>query len=110
MSIPDFRARFPEFNTTADRPIEDALEEAASHHSATVLGQLLVAAHLLEIEKTGRPSVAGEITSISLAGQTVTSAPQSERGRDSFYASTTYGQRYLALRNKRTHGVVATYR
>ena len=110
MSIPAFRARFHEFDTLSDPVVEDALAEAAAHHSATELGQLLVAAHLLAIQQEGRPAVAGEITSISLAGQTVTSTPQAERGSESFYASTTYGQRYLSLKKSRSVGAVAVYR
>lgn len=110
MSIPEFRAAFPEFGSTADGPIEDALEEGLVHHSATLKGQLLVAAHLLALSQestggSGSSVLTGDVASVSVAGQSVSVVPQSERGRDAFYASTRYGRRYLALRRSRSTGV-----
>lgn len=110
MALQDFRDRFPEFAGTADDVVESALDEAHLHHSATVLGMCLVAAHLLEHRTTGRPAASGEITEVTVAGQTVKSVPQSENGSESFYASTEYGRRYLALRKKRAVSAVAVYR
>lgn len=111
MAIAEFRRRFSEFALLSDELVEDALEEAATHHTATQLGTLLVAAHLLDLHRqTERPAVAGEITKISLAGQSVESLAQAEQGRESFYTTTDYGRRYLALQKSRAVGAVGVYR
>lgn len=104
MSLQDFRDDFPEFSSVEDSRVENALAEAASLHSRTSRGLHLVTAHLLSLDAE---SLSGEVNMVSVGDQSLgTGMSQAERGRETFFTRTVYGQRYLAFRKSNAVGMM----
>lgn len=118
--IDQFRARFPEFDTTTDPTIAMHILEAqvfvdsrpalALSSTAGMLALLYYAAHLLQLSKraallasSGGSSTTGQVKSLSVEDRTVTFATPTGRTGESATSSTqgllstVYGQRYSAL-------------
>ena len=102
-----FRTRFPEFDTQSDARIELYLNDALLIHSLCETAVLYLTAHLLtlDIESGAGSSGAspdggdGEVVSEGAGGVSGSFKSQADKGKDVFYMITTYGRRYIALRN-----------
>ena len=121
VSVADFRARFPEFNTTLDQIVQDALDEAFLIHSIRKLATLYCAAHLLAVPgigsggsgggSTGQVTIHGEVSSkkvgpLSVSYTTLTESSASSRSSSAnnrnpveiaFFSRTEYGRHFLIL-------------
>ena len=104
VTVTSFRAQFPQsthFPDATEAQIESALEEACILHSLRELATLYLTAHLLAIdsEHTGKPDGGSGIVSMERIGpRTINYLNQIEgAGRKAFFASTSYGRRFLEL-------------
>ena len=112
-----FRARFPEFDDVADSVVLVAIDEALHIFALCDLPVIWLTAHLLAIDSdsgagSGGASVdggEGETTSESVGGVSASFKTQADKGSDTFYTSTAYGRRFLALR-KTTPGYAFSVR
>ena len=102
--VPDFRAQFPELQTSPDVVIANAITTAYAMHSQVRLATLYLAAHLvvLTAEDTGKPDGgSGEITSeTSVGGKMVMYMQMAESGREIFYTRTSYGRTFITLERR----------
>ena len=101
-TLAGFRVQFPELSSTADAVVELALEEAESIHSSAfnVLATLYAAAHFIAkaADAVAAPGGGiGEVTAEYASSLRVEYKSMIGEGheRDSFYASTPYGARFL---------------
>lgn len=85
-----FRTQFPELSEHADANVESSLRTARAFFTASSLGQLFLAAHILTAEP--RPA-----DSASAGGLNVKFAPTA-KGTDRWFESTKYGQIFLQLK------------
>ena len=105
--LPLFRIRFPEFITQIDARLEMYLADALLIHALCETATLYLAAHLLTVDMDSGASSTGasvdggdgEVTSESAGGVSASFKSQADKGKDVFYMSTSYGRRYVALRN-----------
>ena len=107
-----FRAQFPTaFPNATDADIDGALAEAELLHSIRELATLYCAAHLLALDtenfdaldnRIDKPDGGSGIVTAETIGprriEYLSVAGASER--DAFFASTTYGRRFLALERR----------
>lgn len=125
-TVAEFRARFPEFSDAIEYPdfrIQLFLDDAANIYMGTDetrwcgkynYAQCHLAAHLLvsatAAEAGDSSSKLGGISSKTAGGVSVTRAiVASETGvADAFYMSTTYGVKFVILRNTCFIGVLVT--
>lgn len=99
-----FKTQFPEFNGLADGTINAVLKEAKLYHSVRELATLFCAAHLHTLnvrEGAALDGGSGLVESEQIGPKRMTFKNQAETNRDVFFATTTYGRRFLAL-EKRT--------
>jgi len=112
-----FRARFPEFDCVADSTVLIAINEALHIFALCDLPVIWLTAHLLAVDcdsgvGSGGASVdggEGETTSESVGGVSASFKSMADTGADTFYTSTAYGRRFLALR-KTTPGYAFSVR
>lgn len=113
-----FKTRFPEFDSVADARIQLFIDDSVvilneSFWGAKYdLGIYYLTAHYLTLaeksESGGTSGTSGAISSRSVDGTSVTYASITpDDSSEGYYLSTTYGQRYIALRKKLSTG--ATY-
>lgn len=103
-----FKIRFPEFGSVLDARIQLFLDDAgvllneAFWGAKYDLGTSYLTAHYLTIGTSTENGASGSIAPVSSRGVDGTSVSYAQvtsgNVADSFYASTVYGQRYLALR------------
>ena len=101
-----FRARFPEFDLVADSIVLTSIDEALHIFALCDLPVLWLTAHLLTLDAdsgigdTGASvdGGEGETSSESVGSVSASFKTQADKGSDTFYASTSYGRRYLTLR------------
>ena len=105
-TLAGFRTQFPSF-TAEDGAVDLALEEAMQYHSINPLATLFCTAHILTLDAGIADGSAGggEVASEGagpLRVSYVTQAVGKVGGgsRDSFFTSTAYGQRFLALERR----------
>lgn len=106
MDVSEFRALFAsdqQLVTMTDAAINEALEEANLITTVSQFGGLkdraagLYAAHILKVSAGAKNGMAmHDASSMSLGGQSVSFSRSSA---ETFYNSSIYGQRYLALKN-----------
>lgn len=105
----DVREHFPEFSTATDTLIELWLAQAERRVNTTQWGEkaddatLWLTAHLLKIDcqiRGGGTPVAGPISSERVGDLSRTYSVPGGRLKDSFLASTVYGQQYLEMRKE----------
>lgn len=110
-----FKIRFPEFDSVADARIQLFIDDAVIVLNSVYwgdkydLGLHYLTAHLLTLgtkTEAGSSTSVGAIASRAVDGASVayTNVQPTDVG-DAYYMSTSYGQRYLALR--KTLGVAA---
>jgi len=112
-----FRAKFPEFDSVADSLVLETINEALHIFALCDLPVLWLTAHLLTVDADsgagsgGAPvdGGEGETTSESAGGVSASFKTQADTGSDTYYTSTAYGRRFLALR-KTTPGYAFTVR
>lgn len=106
-----FRGEFPEFSTTVDAEVEAALDEAYQLHAIKPLATLYCAAHLLAVgpEATGSPDGgSGVVMSESIGPRRVAYLTQAgDDERKVFYATSSYGRRFLNLESRTPRFVIA---
>ena len=115
-----FRARFPEFSTTADAVIEFKLEEAKLIHSVRQLATLFCAAHLVTIDAVTASPISGgggssgnyvrEVSSeqvgplrreyVTQSGSSSGSTALASDRQDPFFTGTKYGRQFLILEQR----------
>lgn len=110
-----FKIRFTEYSTTADERIQLFIDDSililneAFWGEKYDLGLAYLTAHFLTIadkSAAGNIGSVGQVQSKAVDGTSVSfNSGISNSQQDAFYASTSYGQRYLTLR--RTLGTVA---
>ena len=116
VSIADFRARFPEFNTTLDAVVQDALEEALLIHSVRKLATLYCAAHLLSVPGAGAGAQGGGMGQIVVHGEVSTkqvgplsttfttqdsnATTSTTQDNTAFFSRTEYGRHFLTLEHR----------
>lgn len=110
-----FKVRFPEWVSVADATIQMWIDDAVtilneSHWGTKYdLGLYYLSAHFLALGETSAVGDGASVNGVSSRGVDGTSigynvlAPENQS--DAYYASTTYGQRYLHL--KKSLGVTA---
>ena len=107
LTVADFRRQFPADFPVATHPddlIESRLSEALMMHAIRPLATLYACAHLLALdtEHTGAPDAGAGVVSGERIGprqvtyQTMASKDAKNKG-GTFWATTSYGRRYLAL-------------
>ncbi|NEZ65524.1 DUF4054 domain-containing protein [Leptolyngbyaceae cyanobacterium CCMR0082] len=111
LTVADFKLDYPEFDSEEDTRVERLLTRAALRIDATQFGECydeahgLVVAHLLARSKESANSNGkgqGALVSVQVENQYSEryADPNSAISKaDSEYASTTYGQQFLELRN-----------
>ena len=106
LTVEAFRARFPAplFSTTADEQVALAICDAQLLHSINETAVLYLSAHLLALgsETTGEPDGgAGVVTKEKLGPKDITYLTDAgEDERRAFYATTSFGRRFLALEDR----------
>ncbi len=123
-TISDFRARFPEFSDNSEYPdpriqlfLDDATLDIGTDEGRWCnyynVAQSYLAAHLLTVgtktEVGGSSASSGPISSKSAGGVSVSYSVTTNNNRstlDDFYMSTSYGQRFITLRNRCFVGVM----
>lgn len=123
--VSTFRTRFPEFSDNTEYPdarIQLFLDDAVNLYMGTQesrwcnkydIAQAYLSAHLLSMgtatEVGDTSSKAGPVSSKSAGGVSVTRAviAKERSDEDEFYASTSYGQQFLNIRNTCFVGVLA---
>lgn len=110
-----FKIRFPEFDSVDDTRIQLFLDDAEVILNPVFwgdkydMGQAYLAAHFLVIgtnSEAGSTSPSSGVASKSVDGVSISyNNPTPNSEADAYYLSTSYGQRYLALR--KTLGVPA---
>ena len=108
-SLSDFRTRFPEFASIADVVITLALNDAADLMEVVIwdtkydTGQAFLAAHFVKLSSDasgGASAAVGPISQAATGPIAVTYAvTASSNVGDDMLRSTTYGQRYIQLRD-----------
>jgi len=101
-----FRARFQEFDCVADSIVTFAINEALHIFALCDTPVLWLTAHFLALDNdagVGSTGASvdggeGETTSESVGGVSASYKSMADRGDDTFYTSTAYGRRFLALR------------
>lgn len=111
-----FKVRFPEFSAESDSRIQVFIDDSVVLLNSVYwgtkydLGLYYLTAHYLALankSEAGSITSNGQISSRSVDGASVGySHPTPANESDAYYASTSYGQRYLALR--RNLGVPAS--
>ena len=104
--LPDFRTRFPEFQSESDERVTLYLDDAIIIFSGCKTATQYLAAHLLTLDNAnelGRSGGtvdggSGESVSETVGAESVSLMAQAERGSETFYSSTPYGRRFLALK------------
>jgi hypothetical protein len=104
--LAQFRARFPEFDDVADSIVLATIDEALHIFALCDLPVIWLTAHLLAIDNDsgagsgGAPVDGGEGETISesVGGVSASFKSMADKGSDSFYTTTAYGRRFLALR------------
>lgn len=114
MSTPtraEFRAQFPDIDVAAlsDDDLDRLISEAVQIHCVRKLATLYVVAHLYELDRqaTAGAVTKGEVKSEGVGPIRVSYVTQAQDGPESFFTSTRYGQRFLAL-ERRTPPLVVT--
>lgn len=105
--LPDFRIRFQEFVSETNERVTLYLIDALTIFSGCKTATLYLAAHLLTLDNDAGVGGSGasvdggggETTSETVGAESVSLMSQAERGSETFYTTTAYGRRYLALRN-----------
>lgn len=109
----EFRAQFPDIGTEdlKDDDLDKLIAEAVQIHSVRKLATLYVVAHLYELDRQAAAGAVtkGEVKSEGVGPIRVSYVTQAEDGQESFFTSTRYGQRFLAL-ERRTPSLVVTAR
>ena len=105
--VAGFQAQFPnpQFEGADTAAIQRAIEEAEFYHSRRPLATLYCAAHLLalESEHTGKPDGgSGVVASERIGPKTISYLTQAGTGQNAddrkvFFATSSYGRRFLAL-------------
>ena len=105
--LADFRARYPEFDTTTDERVQVFLDDAALEMSESVWntlydrGQLALTAHLLTLSNktaTGATGPSSAVTGRSVGDVSVSFGTAAVKDKqDEYLSSTSYGQEYLRL-------------
>ena len=106
ITVADFRARFPAplFSTATDEQIALTISDALLLHSSNETATTFLVAHLLatDAEQSEKPDGgAGVVTKEKIGPKDITyltDAGDSERR--AFYATTTFGRRFLALEDR----------
>ena len=106
-----FRLLFPEFAAVPDATVLLYLETASKIFNACKEATLYLGAHLIAIDQSNKigpgfpnPPGApidgggGELTSEKVGELQVTKKPMADTGLETYYTSTPYGRRYLALK------------
>lgn len=109
-----FKIRFPEFETQDDSRVELFINDATTQISEAKFGTsydialAYLTAHYLSLSvksSSGSSGNVGAIASKSVEGVSVSyNQAQAKDQKESYYLSTTYGQRYLELRSQITVG------
>ena len=107
LQVSHFRAQFPTGFPETDFPdalVEARLSEALLHHAVRPLATLYATAHLLALDGQNTGKVdggAGVVTGQTLGPQSVEyatmAATDAGNPNAAFWATTSYGRRYLAL-------------
>ncbi|MDE2848220.1 MAG: DUF4054 domain-containing protein [Gemmatimonadota bacterium] len=109
----EFREQFPSVDSAAlsDDDLDRLIAEAVQIHSVRKLATLYLVAHLYELERqaSGGTVTKGEVKSEGVGPIRVSYVTQAQDGQESFFTSTRYGQRFLAL-ERRTPSLIATAR
>ena len=99
----EFRSEFPEFIDTDTPAIERAIDAAYVIYKNEMTGLLYLSAHFAVVLGSSGSGVTassntGEVISKRVGPISYTFKPISQSSDQSFYASTKYGQSYLAIR------------
>jgi len=109
----EFREQFPDIDAAAlsDSDLDRLIAEAVQIHSVRKLATLYVVAHLHELDRQAAAGAVtkGEVKSEGVGPIRVSYITQAQDGPESFFTSTRYGQRFLAL-ERRTPSLVMTAR
>lgn len=106
-TLTDFRGEFPELAAQDDAAVEQAIKSAQAIHSLRPLATLYCAAHLLVADDgvTQPDGGHGEVTGESVGQLSSSYMAQAERGRESFFTTTSYGRRFLVLEQRSAYPV-----
>ena len=112
-TVAEFRSQFPTtflVATHSDALITSRIGEARQIHAVRKLATLYLTAHLLAVdgEATGAPDGgAGVVSSEGIGPRKVTYLTQADKAPNrAFFATTSYGRRYLALVASSPRGAV----
>ena len=109
----EFRSQFPDIGSDVltDDDLDRLIAEAAQIHNVRKLATLYVIAHLYELDRQASAGqvTKGEVKSEGVGPIRVSYVTQAQDGPESFFTSTRYGQRFLAL-ERRTPPLVITAR
>ena len=106
VDVAAFRSRFPDplFTTASDEAVALAICDAQLLHDRDETATLYLAAHLLALdaEQTGAPDGgAGVVTQERIGPRTITYLTDAgDDERRAFYATTSFGRRFLALEDR----------
>ena len=106
ITVQAFRARFPAplFSTDTDEQIALTISDAQLLHSVNETATLYLVAHLLALnsETTGEPDGgAGVVTKEKIGPKDITYLTDAGTDeRRAFYATTSFGRRFLALEDR----------
>jgi len=112
-----FRVKFPEFNSVVDSIVLEDINEALHIFALCDLPVLWLTAHLIALDTdsgAGNDGALvdggeGETVSESVGGVSASFKSQADKGSETYYTSTAYGRRFLALR-KATPGYAFSVR
>ena len=106
----EFRAQFPDI-AVEDADLDRFIAEAVQIHAVRKLATLYLTAHLYELERLAAAGTEtrGEVKSEAVGPIRVSYITHAEKEGESFFTTTRYGQRFLAL-ERRTPALVFTGR
>ena len=102
VTVGEFRTQFPEFAGVADETIMAVLPEATAIHGRLKIATLFCAAHLITLNQNIAQGIttSPEKTGAGAGSLSVSYMTQAESGREAFFTSTSYGQRFLNLEKR----------
>jgi len=106
-TLAEFREAFPELSARPDDAVVRALQVAQAIHCLRHIATLYCAAHLLVVADDIIQPDGGqaEATERGMGQLTTKYQAQAERGRESFFTTSSYGRQFLTLERRSSYAM-----